>query len=351
MGNLAPDTMIDASLDYVAGSNYLVICSGSPTTFTDAYTNLMLAKTPISSGSFTKADASGGGRQITIATKSGITVSSSGTALFVGLVETTGSTLRYGTTCASQVLAVTDIINTSAWTITIGDPVDDGESLTENIIFDADFESGDFSYFDATRGEVFGKGVYYSASVVSSPAIGNYSAALSIGSGASTAMYLFAYTVPATPLAVYSADYYITITSVPADWWSVWQWKSVNETYDKPVISINILEDAGKLQLVTFYTPDGDSSNPTEMFGQEFPIAFPSNQWVNIKGYFYSKADNTGYVQIYQDDVLVFEKTGFKTKPGTESDDVLWSIQSYADEVTPNPLTIYVDNMTIAELS
>jgi hypothetical protein len=122
MGKLAPDGMIDASLDYVAGSNYECVCSGSPATFADAYTNLMLARVAVTSGSFTKADAAGGGRQVTIAAKPGITITNSGTALAVAMVEASGSTLRYVTTCTSQALVAAGTVDIPAWIITIGDP-------------------------------------------------------------------------------------------------------------------------------------------------------------------------------------------------------------------------------------
>ncbi len=122
MGKLAPDAMIDSALDYVAGSNYECVCSGSPTTFVDAYTNLMLARIEVTSGSFTKEDAAGGGRQVTIAAKPGITITNSGTALAVAMVETSGSTLRYVTTCTSQALVAAGTVDIPAWVITIGDP-------------------------------------------------------------------------------------------------------------------------------------------------------------------------------------------------------------------------------------
>jgi len=119
---IAPDGMIDAALDFVAGANYYCICSGSPATFADTYTNLMLARTPIASGSFTKADAAGGGRKITVAAKTGISITNSGTALAVGLVEASSSTLRYVTTCTSQALVAGGTVDTNAFVITIGDP-------------------------------------------------------------------------------------------------------------------------------------------------------------------------------------------------------------------------------------
>jgi hypothetical protein len=122
MGKIAPDLMIDAALDYVAGSDYETICSGSPATFADAYTNLMLAKIPISSGSFTKADAAGGGRQTTIAAKPSVSITNSGTALACCLVNASGSTLRYVTTVTSQVLTSGGTCDIPAWILTIGDP-------------------------------------------------------------------------------------------------------------------------------------------------------------------------------------------------------------------------------------
>jgi hypothetical protein len=105
MGKLAPNAMIDASLSYVAGSDWMCVCSGSPATFADAYTNLMLARTPMSSGSFAIADDATGalGRKLTMTASAGVPITNGGTALAVALVEVaSGSTLRYVTTCTSQ---------------------------------------------------------------------------------------------------------------------------------------------------------------------------------------------------------------------------------------------------------
>ncbi|NPV87541.1 MAG: hypothetical protein HPY45_16210, partial [Anaerolineae bacterium] len=220
-------------------------------------------------------------------------------------------------------------------------------SSSPSVIFNANFESGNLSYFDGNRGEYFGKGVYWDIKAVSSPAIGGYSAALTIGSGSSTAAYLFTYTAPSTPLADYSADFYIPSNIVPDTWWNVWQWKSVDNTYNKPIISLNILKYGGVLQVVMFYTPGGVSTNPTQSFWQSNPLPFPTNRWVNITGSYMSKSDNTGYVIIYQDGVKIFEKSGFQTKPGDKN--VLWSVNSYADRISPNPATIYIDNMRITQ--
>lgn len=122
MGKLAPDAMIDSSLDYVAGSNYYCVCSGSPATFTAAFTTNVLAKQLVASGSFTKADAGGGGRQLTMTAAPGVPITANGDALAVALVEATGSTLRYVTTCTLQALVSGGTVDIPAWVITIGDP-------------------------------------------------------------------------------------------------------------------------------------------------------------------------------------------------------------------------------------
>ena len=218
----------------------------------------------------------------------------------------------------------------------------------DDLIFDADFESGDLSAFNGKDGEHFGKGVYYKISVVDTPAEGNYSAALTIGSGQSTAAYLFTYNVPSTLLGYYSADYYVPHTLATGDWWNVWQWKSQDVTFDKPIIDLNILKDNGTYQVVMNYVPGGSRENPTQPIYQTEIIPFPPDKWVNITGYYYATSDETGYVEIYQDGVKIFELRDFQTKPSDAN--VLWSVNSYASEIFPNPATCYVDNIKVGEI-
>jgi len=121
MGKLAPDAMIDASLDYVAGSDLMIVCSGSPATYTDAFTTNKLASQAMASGSFTKADDTSG-RKITMAAANGVPITASGDALAVALVNTSGSTLRYVTTCTLQALVSGGTVDIPAWKINIADP-------------------------------------------------------------------------------------------------------------------------------------------------------------------------------------------------------------------------------------
>lgn len=215
-------------------------------------------------------------------------------------------------------------------------------------IFNADFEAGDLSYFRPGVGEVFGKGKNYAAYTVSNPAVGNYSAALQIGSASGTAMYLYSYVAPEIGReAIYSVDYYIPGDVVPSNWWNVQQWKSKNTTYNKPMVSLNILKYGGVMQLVMFYTPGAIATNATQTIWQDNPVTFPQDRWVNVTTFYRLATDNTGYIVVYQDAEKVFEKTGFATVPS--SDPWFWSVNSYADRISPNPATIYVDDMRIIQ--
>ena len=84
MAKYAPDSMIDASLDYVAGSDYLCVCSGSPTTFAAAYVDNMLAKVGVDAGDFTKGDDTSG-RKLTVGAQTAFPITGNGTAEACGL--------------------------------------------------------------------------------------------------------------------------------------------------------------------------------------------------------------------------------------------------------------------------
>ncbi len=221
-------------------------------------------------------------------------------------------------------------------------PLSDG-----TLIFSADFETGDLSTFETDDAEYFGKGSFYACDVVSQPAIGNHSAALTIGSGDTTAAYLFVYKVPASPLGIYSADFYIPGNILTSDWWNVWQWKSEDNNYEMPVISLNLISRGPTLFANLFYTPGGSAENESVQIIQSDPIPFPADQWVNITGRYLASSDTSGYVEIYQDGTKIFDIKNIQTQSGGAR--ILWSVNSYADRIAPDPATIYVDNIKIYE--
>lgn len=121
MAKQAPDAMIDAALDYVAGCDKMVACSAEPTTYAEANATYALADVAMAGGDFTKANDTSG-RKVTMAAKSGVAIDTSGTATHVALIKTGDTTLRYVTTCTSQSLTSGGTVDFPAWKINIADP-------------------------------------------------------------------------------------------------------------------------------------------------------------------------------------------------------------------------------------
>jgi|WetSurSiteA1Bulk_404760.scaffolds.fasta_scaffold03248_4 hypothetical protein len=122
MGKIAPDGMIDAALDYVALSDYMCICSGSPSDYTTARSTNILAGFPCTSGCFAKADGDSSGRKLTVSARTAGSITASGSALAIALVKISDTTLRYVTTCTEQYLVASGTVDTPAFKITIADP-------------------------------------------------------------------------------------------------------------------------------------------------------------------------------------------------------------------------------------
>lgn len=121
MAKFAPDATLDGGLNYIDGSDYMCVCSTQPTTYNEARTTYMLAEIPMTAGDIVIADDTNG-RKITMAAKSGVAITNPGTALHIALVATTGTTLRYVTTCTSQVLTAGGTVDIPAWKINCTDP-------------------------------------------------------------------------------------------------------------------------------------------------------------------------------------------------------------------------------------
>jgi len=123
MGKVAPDATIDSMFDYIDQCDLMTICNAEPTTYTEAITTFKLADVALTPDTdFTKADGDTNGRKVTIAAKSAVPVDTSGTATHVAIVRTTGTTLRYVTTCTSQALTSGNTVNIPAWDIEVADP-------------------------------------------------------------------------------------------------------------------------------------------------------------------------------------------------------------------------------------
>lgn len=109
------DSMLDAAFDWVrARVTAMSVCSQQPTTYTEAYTTYMLARTALTSTDLTIADDTSG-RKVTVGAQSGVSVSNTGTGNHVALMGSTGSTLLLITTCTTIALTTGGTVDFPAW--------------------------------------------------------------------------------------------------------------------------------------------------------------------------------------------------------------------------------------------
>jgi len=120
MARYANDLFMDAALDYLAATDFLCVTEGQPTTYVEALTTFNLATIGITTGSFTKADGTSG-RKSTIEAAGG-TVSTSGSANHMAVINTTASALVYVWVLTEQYVTATNPITTPALYAEVQDP-------------------------------------------------------------------------------------------------------------------------------------------------------------------------------------------------------------------------------------
>lgn len=121
MSALFDTSVQDAALDKLATSVMLRICSGSPTSRATAVTNT-LASVSLSSGDFTKAAGTVDGRKVTVAAKSGVSVTASGTAASYCLDDGTTLLARADVDASSPALTSGSTTNIPATAFEVGAP-------------------------------------------------------------------------------------------------------------------------------------------------------------------------------------------------------------------------------------
>jgi hypothetical protein len=100
----------------------MAVCSSEPANYA-AIAAARLAEATMASGDFTVAAGDGGGssRKVTMAAKSGISITASGSATHVVLHDNS-AIMYYVTTCTSQALTSGNTVNTPAWKVEIAGP-------------------------------------------------------------------------------------------------------------------------------------------------------------------------------------------------------------------------------------
>lgn len=118
---LNPTSVLDGLLDKIATGTVISVCSAQPTTRTEAVTTYALAQTTLTSGDYTKANGDTNGRKITVAQKSGISITASGNATHVAICD--ASNVLLVTTCTTQALTSGGTVTIPAFKAETSDPV------------------------------------------------------------------------------------------------------------------------------------------------------------------------------------------------------------------------------------
>jgi len=119
MAKFVPDATLDSMLGIISAANKVIICSTQPTTYTEANSTYSLGSA--TSPSFSAADGDTSGRKITMAQKTGVSITSSGTAAHIALVNTGTTTLLAVTTCTSQAVTSGNTATINAFKYELGD--------------------------------------------------------------------------------------------------------------------------------------------------------------------------------------------------------------------------------------
>lgn len=116
------DGSMDAALNFTkTAATAMHVCSTLDATPTRAEVlAASLANVAMATGDFTLADGTTSGRKYTTTAKNGVSVTASGTADHIAVID--GTQVLDVTTCTSQALTSGNTVNVPAWTREITDP-------------------------------------------------------------------------------------------------------------------------------------------------------------------------------------------------------------------------------------
>lgn len=108
--------VIDLALsDIKTNANKMVLCSQQPTSYAEANATYALASVTMASADYTLANGDTSGRKMTVAAKSAVPVTASGTGNHVALIDTTNSILKFVTTTASTAVTSGSTVDIGSW--------------------------------------------------------------------------------------------------------------------------------------------------------------------------------------------------------------------------------------------
>jgi len=120
MGKATSDGFLDGSLDVIALSTAINICTAEPVSVAECDSLSLIPAHTLAGGDFTKANGDTDGRKVTIAQQATLSIDDSGTATHVAMNDGVDF---YVTTCTSQALTSGGTVTIPAFDIELADPV------------------------------------------------------------------------------------------------------------------------------------------------------------------------------------------------------------------------------------
>jgi hypothetical protein len=214
-------------------------------------------------------------------------------------------------------------------------------SPVEQMLWSADHETGDLSqWYENQSGAVFNTGTGQVSITEAVTHKGRYALDLTIhaGDGEAHAARIFRwYEDPKE--AYYSAWFYFPQHFEPELWWNVFQFKSRTDTRNDPMWMLNVgNRSSGQMYLYLVYWPTNDSYS-------QHVLNLPMKRWVHIEVFYRRATAKTGRITVWQDGIMLFDFNNVQT---AIADNVQWSVSNYTDSISPNDVTIYVDDAAIS---
>ena len=149
--------------------------------------------------------------------------------------------------------------------------------------------------------------------------------------------------------AYFSVWYYLPQAVQAPEWWNIFQFKAKTAPGRpaEPFWSINIgnRPDSGAMYLWV----DNKDGAPQPKAQYRSPLTrldIPVGRWWHLEAYMERTASYDGHLTIWQDGVKLYDFTGVRsTYPGGL---VEWTVNNYADDLSPAPTTLYIDDAAIS---
>jgi Polysaccharide lyase len=224
------------------------------------------------------------------------------------------------------------------------------------VLWSADHETGDLSqWYAEDGGGEFNSGAAVSSATTEVAHSGRYSARISIRTPGTSGVRLFRWNEShITPEAYYSAWFYFPRRYHVPDWWNIFQFKSRNGAANDAFWSLQVGNRGSGAMYVYLNWWDGltiEGPHRSEFGGRSYEQAgkdIPEGIWTHLQVFLRQSSAFDGQVIVWQDGAELFNLRDVRTRYPAANGANEWSVNNYADAVTPTPTTIYIDDAAIA---